>query len=160
MDVLRHPNLNWSWGSLRNVYMSDKSTNAPQCESERHTFATAVTCLDGRIQLPIIHYLQQDLGIRYVDLITDAGPVGRLADYRDSTTLEVVLNNIEISRTAHGSGVVAVVAHYDCAGNSVSTETQQQQVRITIQRLRSRQTAMRYLGLWVDEHWTVQKLEE
>ncbi len=127
-------------------------------QPEHPTFATVVTCMDGRIQLPIIHDLQRRLGVRYVDLITEVGPVGQLADSDDPNLLESVLQKIDISRTAHGSGVVAVVAHHDCAGNAVSSDLQQQQVHRTIQQLQSRQPAMRYVGLWVDEHWTVQEI--
>ena len=43
------------------------------------SFCTAVTCIDGRVQLPVIHYLTRRFHVEFVDIVSDTGPVGALA---------------------------------------------------------------------------------
>jgi len=38
------------------------------------SFYTAINCMDGRVQLPVITYLQKRFGVEHVDSITAAGP--------------------------------------------------------------------------------------
>ena len=46
----------------------------------RMKFATAINCMDGRTQLPVIAYLKEKCKIDCVDMVTEAGPVKILAD--------------------------------------------------------------------------------
>ncbi len=39
----------------------------------REGFCTVVGCMDGRIQLPVNHYVRERFGVTYVDTITEAG---------------------------------------------------------------------------------------
>ena len=41
----------------------------------RMKFATAVNCMEGRTQLPVIAYLKKKFEVDYVDMVTEAGPV-------------------------------------------------------------------------------------
>ncbi len=36
-------------------------------------FVTAINCMDGRVQIPVIEYLKNNYGINYVDMITAPG---------------------------------------------------------------------------------------
>ena len=38
-------------------------------------FAAAINCMDGRIQIAIIRHLKKKYGIKYVDIITEPGPI-------------------------------------------------------------------------------------
>ena len=40
------------------------------------SFCTVVNCMDGRVQLPVIRYLQERFEVPYVDSITEVGPSG------------------------------------------------------------------------------------
>ena len=40
----------------------------------RHKFATAITCIDGRVQQPITDWMKFQPTVHYVDLITEPGP--------------------------------------------------------------------------------------
>ncbi len=40
------------------------------------TFATAINCMDGRVQLPVIAYLKSKYVVDYVDAITEPGRTG------------------------------------------------------------------------------------
>jgi len=42
-------------------------------------FFTAVGCMDGRVQEPVLAFGQQKFGAKYADTITEAGLVGLLA---------------------------------------------------------------------------------
>ena len=39
------------------------------------TFSTAINCMDGRAQIPVIEYMKESFGINYVDMITDNDPI-------------------------------------------------------------------------------------
>ena len=38
------------------------------------TFATAINCMDGRIQMSVNEFIRKEYGVNYVDTITLAGP--------------------------------------------------------------------------------------
>ena len=87
-------------------------------------FATAINCMDGRVQLPVIKWISEKYGVDYVDMVTEAGPVKILADNGDAVLQESIRKRVEISVNKHGSKIVAIVAHFDCAGNPVEKDIQ------------------------------------
>ena len=36
---------------------------------DKITFATAINCMDGRVQIPVIEYLKKEFKVDYVDMI-------------------------------------------------------------------------------------------
>ena len=36
-------------------------------------FATSVSCMDGRIQIPLINWIKENFSVDYVDTITEPG---------------------------------------------------------------------------------------
>jgi len=121
------------------------------------SFCTAVNCIDGRVQLPVIRYLQQSFGVLYVDLVTEPGPALSLAgsvDADDEIKMSI-LRRVAISIDAHGSGLIAVAAHADCAGNPAGREEKWRQITESAAVLAERFPAVSILGLWVDERWSV-----
>ncbi len=122
-------------------------------------FYTAVNCMDGRVQLPVITYLQNRFGVTYVDMITEPGPNRLLADQTDPALTGSILNRIKISVEKHASGGIAVVGHYDCAGNPASEEKQFAQTRKAVELIRKEYPGLDIIGLWVDENWEVRQLQ-
>ncbi len=118
------------------------------------SFCTVVNCMDGRVQLPVIHYLQDRFEVLYVDSITEAGPVRSLAEPVDETVSQSILSRVGVSRT-HGSKVVAVVAHDDCAGNPEDEITQRRQLEEAVDLIAGRFPDMSILGLWLSRDWSV-----
>lgn len=118
-------------------------------------FCTVVNCMDGRVQLPVIHYLMQRLDVSYVDSITEAGPVAVLSGGSRDGRLRSILDRITLSIERHGSKAIVVVAHHDCAGNPVSKDTQIGQIKKAISALRKSFPGKEVMGLWVDEDWKV-----
>ncbi len=122
-------------------------------------FCTAINCMDGRVQLPVIHYLQQQYNTPYVDMITEPGPNRILADQPDSPLFHSLLNRLDISVDLHESKLVAIVGHHDCAGNPSPKETQLTQINNATAILRKLHPKIKIIGLWVDANWIVHPLE-
>ena len=115
------------------------------------SFCTVVNCMDGRVQLPVIRYLQERFEVPYVDSITEAGPVRSLAEPVDQAVSESILRRVAVSRK-HGS---KVVAHDDCAGNPEDETTQRRQLEEAVDFIAGRLPETLVLGLWLSRDWSV-----
>ena len=119
------------------------------------TFATSIHCMDGRIQEPIIKYLKENYNVTYVDTITEAGPCKIFAEKKDKILVNSIIKRSEISIKKHGSKLIAVSGHYDCAGNPCNEEIQKNQVKDSIAHLKSKYSDIKIIGLWVDKKWKI-----
>ncbi|MFZ6018189.1 MAG: carbonic anhydrase [Chloroflexota bacterium] len=119
------------------------------------SFCTVINCMDGRVQLPVIQYLQKRFNVAFVDSITEAGPNLILAKRENSAALQSILNRLNISITKHASAGVAVAGHYDCAGNPQPASLQMEHIREAVNFLRGVYADIEIIGLWVDENWQV-----
>ncbi len=122
-------------------------------------FCTAINCMDGRVQLPVIQFLQKHFDAEYVDMITAAGPNRILADGIHTTIDQALLDRLRISAEAHGSVGLAIVGHHDCAGNPTPEATQTAHTKEAIAFIQTLYPDMPIIGLWVDENWTVNQLD-
>ncbi|MDP6359719.1 MAG: hypothetical protein QF473_31655 [Planctomycetota bacterium] len=114
------------------------------------TFCTAINCLDGRTQLPVVSYLTQRFGVEFVDIVSEAGPAGMLARNCKSQGSRSIFRRIDISIKAHKSRAIAVVAHHDCAGNPKPATEQIEELRKCVEVLRKRYSDLPVIALWVD----------
>ena len=114
--------------------------------------------MDGRTQLPVIQYLQRRFNVVYVDMITEAGPNRILAESKPPERVKAIRKRTAISVTAHGSAVIAVVGHVDCAGNPVSDEEQWAHLKQAVIRIRQWYPELTVLALWVDDQWRVREI--
>jgi len=122
-------------------------------------FATAINCMDGRVQIPVIEWLKRRYSVSYIDMITEPGPNKILAESKDDPVIETIKRRVEISVNKHASKIIAIVGHYDCAGNPVDRDTQIKQIRSAIKIVESWDFNVQIIGLWVDENWKVHKIE-
>ncbi len=122
------------------------------------SFCTSIHCMDGRIQEPTIKYLKQTYGITYVDAITEPGPCKILADNANKMLVDSILNRVNISVHKHGSKLIAISGHYDCAGNPCGEEEQKEQTRQSVEFLKNQYPETEVIGLWIDSEWTVHKI--
>ncbi len=58
-------------------------------QSKNIHFATAINCIDGRIQEPVIKYIQTTYGIDFVDLITEPGPNKILSENCENEIIDI-----------------------------------------------------------------------
>ena len=121
-------------------------------------FCTAVTCMDGRVQLPVNTFLMKRFGVDYVDTITEPGPNAILASCADGRSVESIMRRVRISVERHRSMGIAVVGHHDCAGNPALREEQTQQTLEAVRYLRREFPSVPVIGLWVDETWEVSEI--
>jgi len=123
------------------------------------SFATAINCMDGRTQIPVIEFLKKEYRVEFVDVITEPGPNKILAEKKDHSAVMSIKKRMEISAMKHGSKVVAIVGHHDCAGNPVDREKQISQIQAAVKTIRGWGFQMTIVGLWVDEDWKVNVVE-
>jgi len=122
-------------------------------------FATAINCIDGRVQIPVIEWLKKEYGVNYVDMITEPGPDKVLSENKNDFTLQEIKRKVEISISKHASKLVAIVGHHNCAGNPVEKETHLKQISSAIETIKMWNLDIDIIGLWVDENWKVHKVE-
>ena len=117
------------------------------------TRATCLNCMDGRVQLPVLHWIKEHFRVDFVDVITEAGMDNVLCNQQD---ISEVLRSIAISVNLNKSTRLFVVGHYDCRGNPVEEEVHRQEVRGAVKRLKEYWPQQEVIGLWVNKNWTVE----
>ena len=121
-------------------------------------FATSIHCMDGRIQEPLIHFIKSKYNINYIDTITEPGPCKILSQNIENTLIDSIDNRISISLNKHGSKIIFISGHHDCAGNPVSDDIQIQQIIECEKILLSKYPDIKIVKLWIDEQWNVKEL--
>jgi len=115
-------------------------------------FATVINCMDGRAQRPVIEYMQNSFGIAFVDMITEPGPNRILSEGTDTQTIESLKKKVRISVEKHGSQIIAIAAHYDCAGNPECENVQKEHLRKAIDIIISWGFPVKkVIAIWLDE---------
>ena len=115
-------------------------------------FATAINCMDGRVQEPVAKYLQENFGIDYVDMITEAGPNKILSEGKNTSIIESLKERAKISVEKHNSQLIALAAHYDCAGNPENEDVQKEHLRKAVNVIISWGFPVKkIIALWLDE---------
>ncbi|MDH5569691.1 MAG: hypothetical protein OEX98_07890 [Nitrosopumilus sp.] len=115
-------------------------------------FATSVTCMDGRIQLPLAKWIKENYSVDYVDAITEPGIDKKIAE---NLGLESIKTKIGISINAHKSELIVVSGHHDCAGNPVSEDEHISQIKKGVDVISSWNLDAKVIGVWVDDSWNI-----
>ncbi|HBG29011.1 MAG: hypothetical protein A2Y10_06730 [Planctomycetes bacterium GWF2_41_51] len=123
------------------------------------TFCTAINCLDGRTQEPVVAYLKNHFKVKYVDMITEAGPVQYLADDPSGQIANSILERTELTIVRHNVVNVAIVAHYNCLGNPVCEKTQKRQLTHARDFLKKKFPKQNIQNFWVDSDWQLNIIE-
>ena len=117
------------------------------------TRATCLNCMDGRVQLPVIHWIKENYHGDFVDVITEAGMDGVLAAQEN---IDEILRSIKVSVDINKSTRLFIVGHYDCRGNPSDQETQYKQIVASVKRLKPYWPKHEIVGLWVNKNWQVE----
>lgn len=150
--------LAWRWQCLFN------STLHEVRGQKVSTFGCALDCGDGRCQGPSRKWQKARFGVEAVDKITVAGLVKRLID-RDTLTMDFVKRELLIYLTKHGSSVVTISAHDDCAGNRATKKRQLRQLRKArriindIIKSFNLDRAINVFLLWVNGRWMPEEID-
>ncbi len=122
-------------------------------------FATAIMCMDGRIQEPVSNWIKDHFEVDYVDAITEPGVERMLAEGPDDA-IEWIRWRVDISVNTHGSHVIAVVAHHDCVGNPVDEQEHLDHLTRSVQTISSWNYPVHIVSLWVNDQQSVELIEE
>ena len=102
------------------------------------TFFTSVGCMDGRVHEPILKLGQKKFGAKFADTITEAGLVGLLGAKKiKKSLLNSLRKKVIISIEKHYSKGIIVHGHQECAGNPVGDEKHKDDIRKSIQIIKS-----------------------
>ena len=121
-------------------------------------FCTAINCIDGRVQLPVINHLMDHYGVDYVDMITEPGPVLVLTDEKKIQQADSIIHRVGLSIKVHKTKLIAIVAHYNCLANPVHKTQQLIQLKDSVKVIRENFLSAHILGLWVNKHRVVDEI--
>lgn len=121
------------------------------------TFAAAINCMDGRTQLPVLNWVKDKFHVDFVDMITKPGPDKILAQ-GPADKIESIKSRLLISVNKHGSKVVVIAGHDDCAGNPVSKEEHAAHIKKSVETVKSWGLGIEVTGLWVNDKWEVEEV--
>ena len=110
--------------------------------------------MDGRVQLPVNKYIMDKYAVKYVDMITVAGADGTIAENQDESILINIHKRIHISLNKHGSKVIVIVGHADCAGYPVSDEKHFESIKKSAAEMHEKYPDVIVEGIWLDEKFT------
>lgn len=122
-------------------------------------FVTAINCMDGRVQLPVIKWMQSQYDVPYVDMVTEAGP-NKLLTEGTPAEIESVRSRVQVSVETHGSEVIAIAGHHGCAGNGVSRDEKVAMIKQSVELIKSWGWSVQVIGLYVNENWEVERVTE
>ena len=125
----------------------------------RSGFATAVACIDGRIQTPVAEWMKNYLAVEWVDMITEPG-ADRVMAMGPLGALDAIKNKVRLSIKVHQSQGVGIAAHHDCLANPVSPKEHLSYVEQAVARMASWGLHVRVVGLWVNERWEVEVVRD
>lgn len=121
-------------------------------------FGTAVNCIDGRTQEPVIDFMKQKYGIDGVDMVTFPGVDGVISSSGNLDAIALIQNAVSISIEKHGSRIIAVVGHFDCAGNPGNREHHYAQIGKAIQLVSSWNFGAEIVGLYVNDKRQIEEV--
>lgn len=115
-------------------------------------FAAAINCIDGRAQDPVTEYMRKTFSVDYIDMITEPGPNKILSEAKDTDIIDSLKKKVAISVGKHNSQIIAIVGHYDCAGNPKNEAAQKEDLRKSINTITSWGFPVKkIIALWLDE---------
>ncbi|MDQ3852509.1 MAG: hypothetical protein M3299_06715 [Thermoproteota archaeon] len=122
-------------------------------------FGTAINCIDGRTQQVVIDHMRQNYNIDGVDMVTFPGADGLFSSAEHSEEIALIRRAVSISTEKHGSKIIAVVGHYDCAGNPGNREHHYMHILRAMREVSSWSLNAEVIGLYVNEKREIEVLK-
>lgn len=118
--------------------------------------AVCLNCIDGRVQLPVIHWIKDNYEMDYIDMITEPGIDGFLSD--NTNPIDEINIKVTISIEKNKASIIFIAGHHDCKGNPVCEFVHRDQILLGVDRLKKGFSEMTVIGLWVNSQWKVERL--
>jgi hypothetical protein len=122
-------------------------------------FGTAINCIDGRTQEPVIDFMKEKYDIDGVDMVTFPGVDGIISSSENSDEIALLRNAVSISIEKHRSRIIAVVGHFDCAGNPGNREHHYAHVRSAVHEVTSWNYPAQVFGFYVNEKQQIEEVK-
>ncbi len=119
-------------------------------------FGTAINCMDGRVQLPIINWMKEQYRLDFVDMITEPG-ADKIVATGTFNQLESIKNKVLVSVNAHGSRILVLAGHDDCAGNPVTPEQHKAHLLKAIEKILAWKLPLeKVIAVWINKDWRIE----
>jgi len=122
-------------------------------------FATSINCIDGRIQIPVSNWIKQKYFVDYVDVISHPGS-DKVIGEKIIEGIAEIKSKVLVSINAHNSKLIVISGHHDCAGNPVSKEMHMTQIKKSINLIKSWDCPVTVIGIWVNDKWEIEEIQE
>lgn len=122
-------------------------------------FGTAINCIDGRTQEVVINHMKKEYGIDGVDMVTYPGVDGIFSKGDHSEAVALIRRAVSISVEKHGSRIIAIVGHHDCAGNPGNKELHYVHIGKAIHEVSSWNFPAKVVGLYVNDKREIEAVE-
>ncbi|BDZ67319.1 hypothetical protein GCM10025860_07670 [Methanobacterium ferruginis] len=141
--------------SRKNIFAKMLGLNRRELEMEpKPKYVTCLNCIDGRAQLPVIQWIKSNYLVDFIDMITEPGMDGVLAD--ENSNLDEILRKVNVSLEAHKTNKIFIVGHYGCAANQVDLKTHKVHIKRSVQRMKKIKPKCEVIGLWVENQELVE----
>lgn len=114
-----------------------------------------LNCIDGRAQIPVIQFIQREWDVEHVDMITEPGMDGLLADAEHD--IIGIVNKVDLSIEKNGSGMLFIIGHHDCRGNPVEEGQHKEHITKAVSRIEGYFKHIDTIGLWVNSRWEIER---
>jgi hypothetical protein len=121
-------------------------------------FGTAINCIDGRTQEVVIDHMKKSYGIDGVDMVTFPGADGIFSG-ENSGEIVLIRRAVSISVEKHGSRIISVVGHHDCAGNPGDREHHYMHIQKAVREVSSWNFPAQVVGLYVNDKRQIEKVD-
>lgn len=122
-------------------------------------FGTAINCIDGRTHEVVIYHMKQNYNIDGVDMVTFPGADGIFSDKEKSSEIALLQRAVSISIEKHGSRIIAVVGHHDCAGNPGEREHHYMHIRKAMREVTSWNFPAQVVGFYVNDKREIEEVK-
>ena len=123
-------------------------------------FGTSLNCMDGRVQLPVIDWMKKQFPLDYIDMITEPGIDKILAD-GNFNQLEALKAKAQVSVNNHGSRIIVIAGHDDCAGNPAAPEEHKTQLLTAVEKVRAWKFPVeKIVPVWINKAWKIEVVAE
>jgi len=119
----------------------------------KYKFATAINCIDGRVQKPIIEFAVNRLGVDYVDVITEPGPDKVLSEKESIDIIESIKRRVLLSIERNSSRNIIIAGHHDCKANPVEKKVHHRQIKEAVNKIKKWNFKVDVYGVWVGKDW-------
>jgi hypothetical protein len=91
--------------------------------------------------------------------VTFPGADGLFSNGNHSEEIALIRKAVSISTERHGSRIIAVVGHYDCAGNPVTREHHYMHIRMAMSEVSSWNLHAQIIGLYVNDKQEIEEVK-